>query len=108
MSAEEKEREKSRLRRLVKDFAKEAVTGITVSLMSLEGAKKVPHFFQMDRHLTVFTLKPKDGSSADIAAQDLNVSDLAAIYKGSEVCLKAPSLGAAAGSCVGVDTYRAD
>mmetsp|Transcript_27941 Transcript_27941/g.63202 ORF Transcript_27941/g.63202 Transcript_27941/m.63202 type:complete len:226 (-) Transcript_27941:86-763(-) len=108
MSTEEKEREKSRLQRLVKDFAKEAVTGIAVNLVNPETARFYPHFFQMDRYLTVFSLKPKDGSTAESSVQDFNVKDLAAIYKGAEVVMKAPSLGSMAALCVGLDTNRAD
>merc|ERR1719486_178458 len=108
MSAEEKEREKARLQRLVKDFAKEAVTGIAVNLVNAETARKSPHFFQMDRYLTVFSLKPKDGSTAESSVQDFNVKDLTSIYKGGEVSMKAPSLGSVTSSCVGLDTNRAD
>merc|ERR1719424_107451 len=108
MSAEEKEREKARLQRLVKDFAKEAVTGIAVNLVNAETARKSPHFFQMDRYLTVFSLKPKDGSTAESSVQDFNVKDLTSIYKGAEVAMKAPSLGGCAAQCVGLDTNRAD
>eukprot|EP00403_Amphidinium_massartii_P010875 CAMPEP_0178411732 /NCGR_PEP_ID=MMETSP0689_2-20121128/21645_1 /TAXON_ID=160604 /ORGANISM="Amphidinium massartii, Strain CS-259" /LENGTH=223 /DNA_ID=CAMNT_0020032945 /DNA_START=61 /DNA_END=732 /DNA_ORIENTATION=+ len=108
MSSEEKEREKLRLQRLVKDFAKEAVTGIAISLVNAETTRQSPHFFQMDRYLTVFSLKPKDGSTAESSVQDFNVKDLTAIYKGVEVAQKAPSLGALASQCVGLDTNRAD
>lgn len=108
MTLEEKEKEKARLQRLVKDFAKEAVTGIAVSLVNAETARKSPHFFQMDRYLTVFSLKPRDGSVAEAAVQDFNVKDLTAIYKGVEVQVKAPSLGSSASTCVGLDTNRAD
>eukprot|EP00747_Dinoflagellata_sp_TGD_P187447 gnl/TRDRNA2_/TRDRNA2_45125_c0_seq1.p1 gnl/TRDRNA2_/TRDRNA2_45125_c0~~gnl/TRDRNA2_/TRDRNA2_45125_c0_seq1.p1 ORF type:complete len:231 (-),score=46.40 gnl/TRDRNA2_/TRDRNA2_45125_c0_seq1:83-775(-) len=108
MSSEEKEREKARLQRLVKDFAKEAVTGIAVNLVNAETARRSPHFFQMDRYLTVFSLKPKDGSTAESSVQDFNVKDLTSIYKGADVSTKAPSLGAASANCVGLDTNRAD
>jgi len=108
MSPEEKEREKARLQRLVKDFAKEAVTGIAVSLVNPETARLYPHFFQMDRYLTVFSLKPKDGSTAASSVQDFNVKDLTSIYKGADVSLKAPSLSTIASLCVGLDTNRAD
>jgi hypothetical protein len=108
MPAEEKEREKAKLQRLVKDFAKEAVTGIAVHLLSAETARKSPHFFQMDRHLTVFSIRPKDGSTAETAVQDFDVRDLTAIYKGADVAAKCPSLGVCAGYCVGLDTIRAD
>mmetsp|Transcript_118059 Transcript_118059/g.252201 ORF Transcript_118059/g.252201 Transcript_118059/m.252201 type:complete len:227 (+) Transcript_118059:129-809(+) len=110
MPAEEKEKEKARLQRLVKDFAKEAVTGIAVSLVNPETTRSSPYFFQMDRYLTVFSLKPKDGSTAESSVQDFNVKDLTSIYKGSELSVKAPSLGEGklAGHCVGLDTNRAD
>merc|ERR1719213_76903 len=109
MSIEEKKREKARLQKLVKDFAKEAVTGIAVSLIvNTETARKSPYFFQMDRYLTVFSLKPKDGSTAESSVQDFNMKDITAIYKGADVAIKAPSLGVAASSCVGLDTNRAD
>jgi len=108
MSPEEKEGEKARLQKLVKDFAKEAVTGIAVTLINAETGRKSPHFFQMDRYLTVFSLKPKDGSTAESSVQDFNMKDLASIYKGADVSFKAPSLGSAAACCVGLDTNRAD
>merc|ERR1719214_309572 len=109
MSTEEKEREKARLQKLVKDFAKEAVTGIAVSLIvNTETARKSPYFFQMVRNLAVFSLKPKDGSTAESSVQDFNMKDITAIYKGSDVASKAPSLGMIASQCVGLDTNRAD
>ncbi|CAE8595140.1 unnamed protein product [Polarella glacialis] len=108
MSPEEKEREKARLQRLVKEFAKEAVTGIAVSLVSQDSGVQSPYFFQMDRYLTVFSLKPKDGSTADSAVQDFNVKDLSKVYKGHEILMCAPSLGAVASLCVGLNTNRAD
>lgn len=63
---------------------------------------------QPTRYLTVFSLKPKDGSTADSAVQDFNIRDLTKIYKGPEVLMSAPSLGAAAQQCIGLDTNRAD
>eukprot|EP00927_Polykrikos_kofoidii_P074639 TRINITY_DN70679_c0_g1_i1.p1 TRINITY_DN70679_c0_g1~~TRINITY_DN70679_c0_g1_i1.p1 ORF type:complete len:219 (+),score=43.29 TRINITY_DN70679_c0_g1_i1:106-762(+) len=108
MSLEEKEHEKARLQKLVKDFAREAITGIAVSVIHPETAIRSAHFFQMDRYLTVFSLKPKDGSTADASVQDFNVRDLTSIYKGVEVLARAPTLGKAAAACVGLDTNRAD
>lgn len=109
MSLEEKEFEKARLHQLVKDFAKEAIRGIAISVINPETARRSPHYFQMDRYLTVFSLKPKDGSTAALSpVRDFNVKDLTGIYKGVEVCLKAPRLGTAAPLCVGLDTNRAD
>lgn len=108
MSPEEKEREKSRLQKLVKDFAKEVVSGILVNLVNPATASQSPHFFQMDRHLTVFSLKPKDGATAEVAVQDYSVKDLTKIYKGPEVLMNCPSLGVLAQHCVAFDTNRAD
>mmetsp|Transcript_71627 Transcript_71627/g.180763 ORF Transcript_71627/g.180763 Transcript_71627/m.180763 type:complete len:281 (+) Transcript_71627:172-1014(+) len=110
MSAEEKEREKARLQKLVKEFAKEAVTGIAVSLVTPGTGAQTPYFFQMDRYLTVFSLQPKDGSNstAEATLQCVNVRDLTQIYKGADVAMRAPGLGRLAGLCVGLDTTRAD
>ncbi|CAK9081749.1 unnamed protein product [Durusdinium trenchii] len=108
MSPEEKEREKGRLQKLVKDFAKEVVSGIPVNLVNPATAHPSPHFFQMDRHLTVFSLKPKDGSTAEAAVQDYSVKELTKIYKGPEVLMNAPNLGVLAQHCVAFDTTRAD
>eukprot|EP00439_Symbiodinium_sp_Y106_P055527 s1263_g7.t1 len=102
------EKEKGRLQRLVKEFAKEVVSGIPVSLVNPETTRQSPHFFQMDRYLTVFSLKPKDGSTADSAVQDFSVKDLTRIYKGPELLMNAPSLGVLAQHCVALDTTRAD
>ncbi|CAJ1346129.1 unnamed protein product [Effrenium voratum] len=62
----------------------------------------------MDRYLTVLSLKPKDGSTADAAVQDYNVKDLTKIYKGPEVLMNSPGLGVLAQHCVAFDTNRAD
>merc|ERR1712176_357047 len=89
-------------------FAREAVTGIPVSLVHAETGRMSSHFFQMDRYLAVFALKPKDGASAESSVQAFTMKEVLAIYKGAEVAIKAPSLGSAAGSCVGLETSRAD
>jgi len=108
MDGEEKAREKMRLQRLLRDFAKEVVAGIAVNLVNPLTGRRPPYFFQMDRHLTVFSLKPKDGSTAESSVQDFNMKDIVSIYKGQEVMMKAPSLGCDAAECVGLDTNRAD
>eukprot|EP00929_Paragymnodinium_shiwhaense_P060923 TRINITY_DN30411_c0_g3_i2.p1 TRINITY_DN30411_c0_g3~~TRINITY_DN30411_c0_g3_i2.p1 ORF type:complete len:221 (-),score=28.94 TRINITY_DN30411_c0_g3_i2:85-747(-) len=108
MTPEEKESEKARLQRLVKDFAREAIVGIAVNVVQPETGAAAPYYFQMDRFLTVFSLKPRDGSTNGPAVQDYNVRDLTSIYKGAEVAARAPSLGGLATSCIGLDTNRAD
>lgn len=101
MTPEEMEQEKVRLQNLVKDFAKDAVGGISVDRVDIATGKKEPYIFQMDRYLTVFTVKPKGGSGTN---EESAVKDLSVIYKGAEVETKAPSLGSIASSCVGLDS----
>jgi len=108
MSSDEKEKEKMRLQKLLKDFAKEAVAGIPVSLVNLRTMRKPPHLFQMDRHLTVFSLKPVDGSTAETAVEDFAVKDVELIYKGYEVSQRFPRLGGDAAACVGLDITRSN
>mmetsp|Transcript_62621 Transcript_62621/g.161621 ORF Transcript_62621/g.161621 Transcript_62621/m.161621 type:complete len:234 (-) Transcript_62621:12-713(-) len=109
VSLAERDQEKDRLHRLVKDFVKEAVTGVSVGLVCPLTGRYTPHFFQLDRQLTVFSLKPRDGSKeSDTAAQYFNMKDVTQIYRGADVALRAPVLGDFASSCVGLDTSRAD
>lgn len=70
----------------------QVVTGVPVSLVNPATAVRSPHFFQMDRHLTVFSLKPKEGSVA-AEVQDYSVKEVSKIYKGPEVLMNTPSLG---------------
>eukprot|EP00928_Gymnodinium_smaydae_P064289 TRINITY_DN47674_c0_g1_i1.p1 TRINITY_DN47674_c0_g1~~TRINITY_DN47674_c0_g1_i1.p1 ORF type:complete len:287 (-),score=79.88 TRINITY_DN47674_c0_g1_i1:198-1001(-) len=108
MAAEEREREKARLQRLLKDFAKEAVAGIAVGLVNPNTGRKPSFLLQMDRHLTLITLRAKDGSAAEHCVQDVRVADVTSIYKGHEVFLRAPALGRDAVGCVGLDAGEGD
>lgn len=108
MASADRDREKARLQRMLKDFAKEAVAGIVVSLVNPRTGRKPPYFMQMDRHLTMLSLRPKDGSTAESAIQDFSVTDIASIYKGHEVFVRAPCLGKEAVGCVGLDMELAD
>ena len=64
----------------------------------------------MDRDLTLFSLKPKEGSSstAEFAIQDFNMKDVASVYKDSaSIAKKAPKLAPdAASCCIGLDTSK--
>lgn len=108
MATSDREREKTRLQRLLKDFAKEAVAGIVVSLVNPRTGRMPPYLLQMDRHLSLLSLKPKDGSTADAQVQDFKVADIASIYKGHEVFVRAPAIGKEAVGCVGLDMNAAD
>lgn len=56
-----------------------------MTLINAENSQKSPYIFQMDRDLTLFSLKPKEGSSstAEFAVQDFNMKDVASVYKDS-------------------------
>merc|ERR1712151_39471 len=103
MIAEEREREKSRLQRLLKDFAKECVAGILVNLINLKTGSRPPYIFQMDRRLAVFSLRPKDGSFAECLVENFTMKDVVTIIKGQEVAEMAPYLGDDAQDCIGLE-----
>merc|ERR1719215_603166 len=63
MAIQEKEKEKARLQRLLKDFAKESVAGIPVNMVNTRTGRMPPYLFQMDRRLAFFSLRPADGSA---------------------------------------------
>jgi len=100
---EEREREKGKLQKLLKDFAKDAVAGIAVNLVNLRTGRKPPYFFQMDKHLFVCSLRPKDGSAAEFPIQDFNMTDLVSISKGHDLLARWPCLGREVAGCVGLD-----
>jgi len=103
MAVDEREKEKQRLQRLLKDFAKECVAGVPVNLVNTRTGRMPPYFFQMDRRLATFSLRPSDGSSVESVVEEFLLRDAEAIYKGQEVCNRLPFLGLDAASCVGID-----
>mmetsp|Transcript_108239 Transcript_108239/g.345123 ORF Transcript_108239/g.345123 Transcript_108239/m.345123 type:complete len:229 (+) Transcript_108239:109-795(+) len=109
MSAQEREREKARLAKLVKGFAREAVIGVPLSIVCPKTGRITSCCFQMNRTLTSFSLRPTDGTTPHAAAsRAVSVKDLAWIGKGAEVATREPSLGGAACACVGLGTKRGD
>lgn len=108
MGADEREREKNRLQRLMKDFAKESVMGIAVNLVNTRTGRMPPYFFQMDRRLASFSMRPKDGSSVESLAEDFLMRDIVSIYKGQDVSARLPFLGVDAIACVGLDMNPAE
>mmetsp|Transcript_44301 Transcript_44301/g.128091 ORF Transcript_44301/g.128091 Transcript_44301/m.128091 type:complete len:225 (+) Transcript_44301:203-877(+) len=108
-SSAAQEREKARLHHLLKDFAKEAVSGLLVVVVCPKTGQRSPHFLQMDRNLTLFSLQPQDRAGKGVVdAQAFNIKDLTRIYKGPDVEATAPWLGGIAQTCVAMDTQRAD
>jgi len=107
MPAPDREREKHRLQKLLKDFAKECVAGIAVNVVNARTGRMPPYFFQMDRRLAMFSLRPSDGSSVEDVMEDFSMRDVVSIFKGQEVCNRVPFLGLDAASCVGIDMGNA-
>mmetsp|Transcript_6773 Transcript_6773/g.16447 ORF Transcript_6773/g.16447 Transcript_6773/m.16447 type:complete len:238 (-) Transcript_6773:169-882(-) len=95
MTAEEKAREKTRLQILVKDFAKEVVTGMPVSVIDIADGSKCDKLFSMDRYLMNFTLAPSPAivTSADQEeGPSFSMNDIMLIYKAQDVSDRLPSL----------------
>merc|ERR1712039_795762 len=67
-----------------------------------------PYYFQMDCGLTVISLRPKDGSTAEAPVKEFDVADIVSIYKGPQVCARVPHLGNDALLCVGLDLNRSN
>lgn len=103
MPANEREKEKMRLQKLLKDFAKECVGGIPVSVVNTRTGRMPPYLFQMDRRLATFSLRPSDGSSVESVMEDFSMRDVEYIFKGQEVWDRTPALGLDAASCVGLE-----
>lgn len=103
MASQEREREKIRLQRLLKDFAKECVAGVPINLVNTRIGRLQPYFFQMDRRLAFFSLRPSDGYSFENVVEEFSLREVETIFKGEEVFNRAPFLGLDAGSCVGID-----
>jgi len=103
MPANDREKEKTRLQKLLKDFAKACVAGISVNVVNSRTGGMPPFIFQMDRRLSSFSLQPGDGGAVDTVAQDFGLQEVVNVYKGQEVCRRAPFLGLSAASCVGID-----
>eukprot|EP00745_Piridium_sociabile_P029354 TRINITY_DN47914_c0_g1_i1.p1 TRINITY_DN47914_c0_g1~~TRINITY_DN47914_c0_g1_i1.p1 ORF type:complete len:237 (+),score=30.87 TRINITY_DN47914_c0_g1_i1:144-854(+) len=101
LTPEEKEREKLRLQRLVKDFAKEAVGGMEVAIIDAESGDKHIRHMLMDRYLSKLRIKETPESKE---VTEYAMRDIASIYKGADVLAKDPRLPEAlALSAVGFD-----
>jgi len=101
LSPREKEQEKARLQEIVKEFSRRAVAGIAVQMLDPETTEMTSEKFMMDKYL--YTLTVKSESDAAAPARSFNLKDTCAIYKGSDVGVKAPKLAAMSACAVGVD-----
>ncbi|CEM32724.1 unnamed protein product [Vitrella brassicaformis CCMP3155] len=91
LTPEEKEREKARLQKLVKDFAKEAVAGMKCTLLNPHTGEKTPQHLYMDRYLSKLKLNPSMDGDEESAVEYL-MRDIGSIFKGADVYKKVSSL----------------
>ncbi|CEM30069.1 unnamed protein product [Vitrella brassicaformis CCMP3155] len=93
MTAEEKEKEKARLQKLVKEFAKDAVKGIDLQCVNYETGEMIKVKFSMDGYLTSFTVTPVDKTDPIALPPSLAKVDMkfiSAVFKGGEILRKCP------------------
>ncbi|CEM06602.1 unnamed protein product [Vitrella brassicaformis CCMP3155] len=112
LTAEEKENEKARLQRVVKDFAKDAVKGMEMTVIDLDG-RKFRTLFQMDNYLQHFTLEPVkgegEGESGDEVPEHMKkieMKGIESVYRGTKIMKKNPAFPYPedAPHCVGMET----
>merc|ERR1712032_863468 len=103
---EDKEREKQRLGEIVRGFAREVVSGVSVNLVSPSTTNITPAVFLMDRSLLKLRIMPKEGFSSDLTLQEIPLANISNIYKGADVAAKAQSLRAVAHGCLGMETRK--
>ncbi|CEL95780.1 unnamed protein product [Vitrella brassicaformis CCMP3155] len=106
MTPAEKAQEKARLQTLVKQFAKDAVKGIDVSVIDPTDGSTADNVFLMDGYLKSFQLRGEDGKKTDSCA----VTDVVSVWKNQQVAEKLPSLSAetTTSRCVGLQLGEGD
>mmetsp|Transcript_75023 Transcript_75023/g.188860 ORF Transcript_75023/g.188860 Transcript_75023/m.188860 type:complete len:217 (+) Transcript_75023:154-804(+) len=97
-AARSKEMEKVRLQEIVREFSKEAMTGIGVKLINAETSELYDTTLLMDKYLCTLTLRLSGG-----AERRYNMKDLNSIYKGPDFTQKVPNLAHFSPNCVGVE-----
>jgi len=107
-SGKERTHSSTSLRSLVRSFATDVVSGLIVVLIHPKTVTKMQFLLQMDKYLTVFSLRGKTGSLLEPSAQDFNIRDVTSIYKGSGVSQRVPALAGISTHCVGLDAARPD
>ncbi|CEL98401.1 unnamed protein product [Vitrella brassicaformis CCMP3155] len=105
LSAEEKKDEKARLQRVVKDFAKDAVGGMEMTVIDLDG-RKFRTLFQMDSYLQYFTFEPVKGEAVPEHMRKIEMKSVDSVYRDSKVMKKKPNFPFPedAPHCVGFET----
>jgi len=107
-SSREREHSGANLRSVVRSFAKEVVSGLLVVLVNPKTATKTQFLLQMDKYLTVFSLRGKNGPQLEPSTQDVNIRDVKSIYKGPGVAQRVPALAGISTHCVGLDAGKPD
>eukprot|EP01067_Filipodium_phascolosomae_P000683 Filipodium_phascolosomae@DN1507_c0_g1_i1.p1 len=99
---EEKKREKPKLQKLLRQFAREMVEGVNLYVITGAAGVALPMNISLNKYLTVLTFTPQD---PNLTAFTVELSDLRGVYKGKkDVSVSYPELGEEiADMCVGLD-----
>jgi hypothetical protein len=92
-SDQDKEREKSRLQDIVRDFSKRAVQGMPLQVIDPESVETSSQTLTMDKYLNHLTIQRRK----------FEMKDLTAIYRGTDVAQNAPNLAIQSSCVVGLD-----
>jgi len=87
LSPEEKEREKARLQKLVKDFARDAVRGMAVSIIDPSNGSVKNSVFRLEKHLDYISLDPYVN---DAGPENFPMKAVVSICKGKEILKHIP------------------
>mmetsp|Transcript_34397 Transcript_34397/g.87528 ORF Transcript_34397/g.87528 Transcript_34397/m.87528 type:complete len:200 (-) Transcript_34397:52-651(-) len=93
-----KEIEKVRLQEIVREFSKEAMTGVKVKRIDANSLEISESFLVMDKYLYTLTFRPLGDSD-----RRFNMKDLNSIYKGPDFTQKVPKLAHLSPHCVGLE-----
>mmetsp|Transcript_121451 Transcript_121451/g.259315 ORF Transcript_121451/g.259315 Transcript_121451/m.259315 type:complete len:193 (-) Transcript_121451:23-601(-) len=97
-SPRSKEMKKARLQQLVREFSRNAMGGIPVTLVDPDSAELSKATLAMDKYLYALTLSSIRGD-----VLQLNMKDMSAIYKGPDFMQKMPNIAHLSNVCVGMD-----
>jgi len=96
------ENEKMRLQVLVREFAQDAVSGISVSVVDPATTRIERCVFKIDRYLTLCTIRPEPDAKS-VSSVEFGVKDLAGVCRAAEVAQLRPDFGEIAQCCIGVE-----
>jgi len=86
LTPEEKEREKGRLQKLVKEFAQDAVRGVPVCIIDTATGNSRSSTFRLERHLEYVALSPSFHSETE----QFKMKEVTSVCKGKEILRLVP------------------